>query len=58
MITRSANVRIAASVLFWSSASARYGIMAHRGHDGRAGHGKITGRQKSNAVAKKQACWT
>src|SRR6266403_1154888 len=53
-----ANVRIAASVLFCSSASTRYGIIAHRGQDDLAGHGKITGRQKSNPMVKKQACWT
>ena len=47
---------MAARTVFCRSASSRYGIIVHRGHGDRAGHARITGRQNTMAVAKKQAC--
>src|SRR5215475_16051835 len=49
---------MAARIVFWSSARRRYGIIAHRGQGDRAGHARMTGRQKSMAAPKKQRCST
>src|SRR5215831_3327623 len=45
-------------IVFWPSASSRYGTIAHRGHRETLGHGWTTGYQNIRAAMKKHRCST